>query len=159
MWPYRYLLGFAKPVPFLLLSSASCCWLLSNIHTHPSAHLVQGANAHTTTTWASRLSGPPGAWMLVTSSGVKGSGWEHNTASSQPALPLSMLSRGEGRGAGIQLHPIVMGRWAQQELETKKLELEVRKFSGFHNWGIREARTQGTKILEQALAASHKRFS
>lgn len=125
------------------------------IHTHPSAHLIRGANAHTTTTWASPLSGPPGAWMLVTSSCVR----SHTTASAQPVSLLSMLSREEGRGAGMQLHPTLMERWAQLELEAKKLELEVRKFSGFYIWGIRESGTQGTKILEQALAASHKRFN
>lgn len=32
----------------------------------------------------------------------------------------------------MQLHPTLMERWAQLELEAKKLELEVRKFSGFY---------------------------
>lgn len=71
--------------------------------------------------------------MLVTSSHVKGSGWEHTTASALPVLPLPMLSRVEGRGAGMQLHPILMGRWTQLELEAKKLELGGRKFLDFHN--------------------------
>lgn len=71
--------------------------------------------------------------MLVISSCVKGSGWEHTTASAQPVLPLPMLSREEERGAAVQLQPTPMRRWAQLELEAKELELEVRKFSGFHN--------------------------
>lgn len=158
IWPRRYLLDFAKPVSFLLLNSDSCCWLWSDIRIQPSAQLGQGAGAHKTTASASALSGPPGAWGLVTSPHVEGSGWEYATASARPILPLPLLSRAEGRGAGMQLHPTQMGSWAQLELEAKRLELEAKKSLGSHHWGIRGSSPQGTKMPEQALATTQKRF-
>lgn len=46
--------------------------------------------------------------------------WTGATAAAQPVLLLPMLSRAEGRGAGTQLRPTLMGSWAQLELEAKK---------------------------------------
>jgi len=71
--------------------------------------------------------------VLATSPHVEGSGREQATASAQPILPLSMLSRTEERGAGMQLPPTLMASWAQLELEAKKLELEAKKSSGSHH--------------------------
>lgn len=158
MWPYRYLLDFAKPVPFLLLGSALCSWLHSSIHILIPLHIMSKEQMLIQQARGLHLCldqlGHECWWLLPVLSG-----WEHTTASAQPVSPLPMLSRGEGRGAGMQLQSTLRGRWAQLELEKKKLELEVRKFSGFHFWGVRESRTQGTKILEQDLAASQKRFN